>query len=74
LSPNERVYNPIGFGDDSTNENGEWRLEPFPNGLVCQKVLSISAKERISKQMRDDLLVYLLNEGAVDWQTTKIGL
>jgi len=75
LNPVDRAYCPVGFGDDSgDNMNGEWRLQSPSNGLMSDKRLSLPAQEKKAKEMRDKLMCYTLNEGAVDWQASKIGL
>ena len=45
-----------------------------PEGLIGQRKMSVAAQERASKEMRDSLKTYFLNEGAVNWQFKKIGL
>lgn len=46
--------------------------EPPPAGLINGRPLSVAAQERITKKMRDDLMYYFNNEGAVEWQAAKI--
>lgn len=70
--PEHRRYIPAGLGDDPMENNGDWRNEPSPGGLLSGERLSTAAQERASKKMRDELCEYFVNEGAVEWQVSRV--
>lgn len=52
--------------------HGESQNVRTPCALMDERAFSVPAQDRASKKMRDDLCMYLMNEGAVDWQLSKI--
>jgi len=52
--------------------NGDWRRESPPSRLIGDRLLSFEAQERAFKKTKDDLMNYLLNEAAVEWQLSKV--
>ena len=75
MDPDERSYCPVGYGDNSIDDrDGDWRREPAPAALLNQENSRIGCQEKFVKEMREKLMLYMLNEGSVDWQTSRIGL